>query len=124
MKLNQTSGTETGTVLIISITTITILTLICATSLYIMSQNANSGMQTASWQQALSGAESAIDRGIVALNTNPNGWSGWKTVPSASLPSTQPSHPSRETQATGPPTTTGQYNYMILPTVISQGEGK
>jgi hypothetical protein len=117
MKLNHTPGTENGTVLIISITTITILTLICATSLYVMSQNANSGMQTASWQQALSGAESAIDRGIVALNTN--SWTGWKTVTSGSLPSTKPSGGSSASGAPG----TGQYNYMILPTVISQGEG-
>src|SRR5437660_10643949 len=103
MKLNHTPGTENGTVLIISITTITILTLICATSLYIMSQNANSGMQTASWQQALSGAESAIDRGIVALNTS--SWTGWKTVTSTSLPSTKPSGGNSATGAPGP----GQY---------------
>jgi Tfp pilus assembly protein PilX len=130
MKINHTPGTENGTVLIISMTTITILTLICATSLYVMSQNANSGMQTASWQQALSGAESAIDRGIVALNTN--SWTGWKMVTSTSLPTTKPSG---GTSVSCPPATpctppnnscapcSGSYYYMILPTVISQGEG-
>src|SRR6266446_5872116 len=62
--------TERGSVLLVALLTITILTLICATSLYVTSQNANAGMQTASWQQALTGAESGVDQAIRALNTS------------------------------------------------------
>jgi len=45
-----------GSVLLVAILTLTILTAICATSLYVATQNTNSTSQTASWQAALSGA--------------------------------------------------------------------
>ena len=70
--------------------TITILALICATSLYITSQNATSDMQTASWQQSLTAAESGVDAAIRALN-NKN-WTNWISVNQNAndLPATEP----------------------------------
>jgi hypothetical protein len=115
------SKTERASVLVTSLLTITVLTLIAGTSLYIASQNGNSGMQTASWQQALSAAESAINWGIVTLNrgpTNSSSWSGWKTV-NTTMPATKPSG---GTNAAGPPVA-GSYNYLIPDDVTSQGEG-
>jgi Tfp pilus assembly protein PilX len=69
---------ERGSVLVTALITITILTLICATSLYVASQNTNAGMQTASWQQALSGAESAADLAFNALNNASASGSAWR----------------------------------------------
>src|SRR6266705_4905647 len=92
MKINCFKS-ERGTILVIALVTITIMTLLCATSLYVASQNTNSTMQTASWQQSLTGAESAVDQAINALNLNAQGsnaaWTNWKTQ-ITSLPNTQP----------------------------------
>src|SRR3954452_5734171 len=65
---NVSVGKEKGSVLITALMTITIITMICATSLFIASQNTNTGMQTAGWQQALTGTESGIDAAVRALN--------------------------------------------------------
>jgi len=46
--------------LVIAILMITIPTLICATSILVTTQNAGPNMQTASWQQALTGAEAGV----------------------------------------------------------------
>ena len=94
--------------LMITVLTIAVLMMLCVTSLYITSQNANAGMQAASWQQALSGTESAIDQAIAALNTN--SWTNWVTL-SGSLPNLQPQPGSTPPAATGPPGS-GQYNYL------------
>jgi hypothetical protein len=104
---------ERGSVLVTALITITILTLICATSLYIASQNTNAGMQTASWQQALSGAESAVDQAFDALNSG--AWTGWKTV-NGSPPTTKPTGGSN---ANGPPPST-KYNYLIPSNITFQ----
>jgi hypothetical protein len=117
-------NTEQGSVLITAFLTITILTLICATSLYVTSQNQNSGMQTASWQQALAGAEAGVDTAVRALNTGT--WTGWnyQTYGSNTLPNTKPpyvfSSPSGTATPSSPyPTASGtpsstQYNYYLL----------
>ena len=86
-----------GNVLVTALMTITILTFICATSLYIASQNANAGLQAAGWQQALTGSENGVTKAIDALNTGT--WTGWKTVGSTSLPTTQPTGGSTATAA-------------------------
>jgi Tfp pilus assembly protein PilX len=72
---------KSGTVLITSLMTITILSMICATSLYVVTQHQTAGLQIASWQQALSGAESAADQAIRALNTGT--WTNWVTYAGA-----------------------------------------
>ena len=127
MKINGFKS-ERGTILVIALVTITIMTLLCATSLYVTSQNTNSTMQTASWQQALTGAESAVDQAINALNLNAQGsgsaWTNWKTQV-ASLPSTQPpagSPAPTSTNASGPPSSSS-YNYLIPSAITLQGEG-
>jgi Tfp pilus assembly protein PilX len=112
MKIN--SGTsERGSVLVTALITITILTMICATSLYVASQNTNAGMQAASWQQALSGAESAVDQAFNALNTG--AWTGWKAV-NGSPPTTKPSGGGNANSA--PPST--KYNYLIPSNITFQ----
>ena len=98
---------QKGSVLLIALLTITILTLLCATSLYITSQDASATTQTTSWEQSLSGAEAAVDNAMNALNTN--SWSGWYTITNSSLPTAQPS-PSGTPNAASTPGS-GKYNY-------------
>ncbi len=99
--------------------TITILTMICATSLYIMSQNANATTQTASWQQSLSGAESAVDQAMSEMNNRaltPGKWTtGWYTV-TGTLPSGKPAPTGTLVPAIDFPAA-GSYNYYIPPTL-------
>jgi hypothetical protein len=112
MKIQITSR-QRASVLMTSLLTITILTMICATSLYITSQNGNATTQTVSWQQALTGAEAAVDQAMNALNTNTSaGWSQWYTVTPAdgNLPQARPS-PGGTPNATGTPGS-GKYNYF------------
>ena len=124
---------EQGSVLITAFLTITILTMICATSLYVTSQNQNSGMQTASWQQSLSGAESGVDMAIRALNTG--SWSNqWYTYSygSNTLPNTKPPYPFSSPSGTATPSSpyptaaaapsSGQYNFHFLGTGASSPE--
>ncbi|PYJ11369.1 MAG: hypothetical protein DMF06_02855 [Verrucomicrobia bacterium] len=121
MKIDPTAQSEKGSVLITCIVTITILTMICATSLYITSQNANSGMQTASWQLALAGAESAVDSAYNALNTNQ--WTGWQKVSGiTSLPTAEPTAGSTATSVPSP-APNFEYNYYLPPALSLQGEG-
>jgi hypothetical protein len=97
--MNRSSDSkENGSVLVIALMTITIVSMICATSIYIASQNAYTGMQVAGWQQTLTGAESGIDAAVRALNayvspppnTSPAAaWANWYTVNSA-LPTPSP----------------------------------
>lgn len=99
----------------VSLFTITILTMICATSLYVTSQNANATTQTASWQQALAGAEAGVDQAMDALNRS--AWSGWYTangIPPAAKPSPTPS----STAAVAYPSP-GKYNYYTPGTLAA-----
>src|SRR5713101_6181099 len=105
----QSGQHKDGSILMMGLITITILTLICATSLYVTSQDANATTQTTSWQQAMAGAEAAVDQAMNGLNTGT--WTGWSSQPPApgnSLPTTQPT-PSG-TPAIGAPDST-HYNY-------------
>lgn len=113
--LKLTSARETGSVLMVAILTITVLTFLCATSLYVTSQDASATTQTTSWQQSLSAAEGAADIGFNALNTG--NWSNWFTV-TGTIGWTQPSGGVVATGAPG----TGKYNYYIPPAMALQGE--
>lgn len=96
----------------VALLTITILTMICATSLYVTSQNTNATAQTASWHQALAGAESAVDQAMSALNKE--SWTGWYTAQydaTGKLPTSKPAPPN-PIAATGYPAL-GSYNYYI-----------
>jgi len=120
MKTNLNLKNE-GSVLIMALFTISILTFICATSLYIASQNSTTGVQTAAWQQSLTAAESGVDAAVRALNTGV--WTNWKTVSTATLPTTEP--PSGTgSNASGKPTSS-QYNYLPSSalSLSMQGEG-
>jgi hypothetical protein len=70
-----------GSVLIMTLLTITILSLICATTLYIGTQNTAAGMHAAGWQEALTTAESGMAVATRALNKN--SWTNWRTVSTA-----------------------------------------
>ncbi|MEO5717913.1 MAG: hypothetical protein ABIR29_05005 [Chthoniobacterales bacterium] len=106
--------TEKGSVLMTAVFTITILTMICATSLYVTTQNANATTQTASWQQALAGAEGAVDQGMSALNSQT--WTGWYTA-AKPLPAGKPNS-INPIPASGPPAT-GSYNYYFPSTLAT-----
>ena len=113
-----------GSVLVIALLTITILTLICATSLHVTSENASTGMEVTSWQQALSAAESGIDAGVRALNDDANNyssnaWTNWvsvnQTVTSGAygLPTTEPTSSSSPAPSAAPkPSPGATYNYL------------
>jgi hypothetical protein len=122
MKIDQ-RNTNRGSVLIVAILTITILMLICATSLYITSQNATSDMQTASWQQSLTAAESGVDAAIRALNNKT--WTNWISVnqTGTDLPTTEPA-PSPSPAASAAPDSS-HFNYLPSSalTLTMQGEG-
>lgn len=94
--------------------TITLLTIICATSLYVTSQNANATTQTASWQQALAGAEGAVDQAMSALNSQT--WTGWYTA-AKPLPTGKPNSVN-PIPASGPPAS-GSYNYYFPSTLAT-----
>jgi Tfp pilus assembly protein PilX len=100
---------QEGSVLVIAILMITILTMICAVTLQITTQNAGANMQTASWQQALTGAEAGVDAAMNALNTNTAaGWTGWSTfagAPGFTQPGASPA------PATAAPAA-GSFNYL------------
>src|SRR5215467_1061244 len=110
------SNNHKGSVLVIVLLTITILTMICAGSLYITSQDANATTQTTSWQQSLTGAEAAVDIAMNELDTST--WTGWYTI-TGSLPKSKPTDTS--TPATGAPAV-GQYNYYVPAALSLQGE--
>ncbi len=101
--------------------TITIMTMICATSLYISTQNSGSAMRTAGWQQALTAAEAGIDVGIRALNaqasSSPSPWQGWKSVSYSTSTYALPAvEPTALAPPTAPPTgTPGNNVYYYYP---------
>jgi len=106
----------------IAMLTITIITLICATSLYVISQDSTATTQTTAWQQALAGAEAAVDHGINALNTGV--WTNvtgnndnWYTV-TGSLPTSKPRGGSTANAVPG----NDNYNYYFPPSLSLQGE--
>ena len=112
---------QTGSVLLTCLLTITILTMICATSLYVVSQNATGGVQTAAWQQSLTVAESGVDAAVRALNSG--SWTNWKTISTATLPSAEPTATATPSATAKP--TSSQYNYLPSSslTFTMQGEG-
>jgi hypothetical protein len=125
MKRNYRIHHTKGSVLITTLLTITLLVLICATSLYIVAQNASSNVQSASWQQALSGAESAVDQAFNTLNLSAQQggggpWNGWKNVRWTSLPTlpiTQPTPSSGSFPNADKPPLPGYLNLYVAPTL-------
>jgi hypothetical protein len=116
----QSGQHQQGSILLLVMMTITILTLICATSLYVTKYSANATTQTTSWQQAMAGAEAAVDAAMNALNTNT--WTGWYTVTGTSVPSTQPSPAGTPFPVgSGALPAAGQYNYYSTSFAL-QGE--
>jgi hypothetical protein len=108
---------EHGSVLLVTLLTITIMTLICATTLYIGIQNTSSGMQTAGWQQSLMAAEAGIDAAIRALNSTSasRAWTNWRTVSSA-LPTSGAGYSYEPASGSGSAASglpsSSQYNYL------------
>src|SRR3954470_13012665 len=74
-----------GSILVWTVMTITVLSLLAAEVIRLVSLKYQSALQTASWQEALLAAESGIDLGIVELRKSlfpsPNqGWDGWNNT--------------------------------------------
>jgi len=84
----QSGQHEDGSILMMGLITITILTLICATSLYVTSQDANATRRPPVEQQAMAGAEAAVDQAMNGLNTGT--WTGWSSQPPARETRCQP----------------------------------
>ncbi len=121
------SKREDGSVLMVTMFSVLIMTLICATSLFVAGQNNSTGLQAAGWQQALTGAESGVDAAVRALNTNV--WTfpdasgspiSWRTasVSGGSLPTVEPS-PGTGSVAISTPTGGGAPTYNYLPSQVS-----
>jgi len=84
--------------------------MLATTSLYIAGQNQTTGTQVASWQQAMTAAESGVDEAVAALNNN--SWTNWNKVTQSgtSLPSAENGITSLGSATVSP--TTGFYNYL------------
>ena len=106
---------QRGSVLVVSLFTVTILSLIFATTMLIATNQQHVVYQIASWQEALHGAESGADLAMAALNGH--SWTGWKTL-TGTPPKTVPTGGMTSTGA--PPT--GSYNYLST-TFTHAGEG-
>jgi hypothetical protein len=108
MKTNFTSND--GSVLITAFLTITLIVLLASTSLYVAGQNQTTGSQAASWQQAMTAAESGVDKAVAALNTG--NWNTWSKVTQTgtNLPSVETGITTSGSATSAP--ATGYYNYL------------
>ncbi len=84
--MRRTNSITEGSVLIWTILTITILSLVSAELLHVLSGKYMGTLHTATWQEALLAAESGVDLAVVQLRKSlypaPNhAWEGWSTVP-------------------------------------------
>src|SRR3954463_9146177 len=75
-----------GSILVWTVMTITVLSLLAAEVIRMVSLKYQSALQTATWQESLLAAESGIDLGIVELRKSlfpaPNhAWEGWNNTP-------------------------------------------
>src|SRR3954468_6208847 len=75
-----------GSILVWTVMTITILSLLAAEVIRLVSFKYQSALQTATWQEALLAAESGVDLGIVELRKSlfpaPNhAWETWSNSP-------------------------------------------
>ena len=82
----QTQKTETGSVLLWTVITITVLSLFAAEVIRTVSTKYQHALQTSTWQEALHAAESGIDLAIMELRKSlypaPNGaWDAWNDIP-------------------------------------------
>ncbi|MFL6584152.1 MAG: hypothetical protein ACJ8KU_06510 [Chthoniobacterales bacterium] len=83
MRLRPTSNS--GSILIWTIIVITVLSLVAAELLEVISSKYFNAMHTATWQEALLGAESGVDLAIIELRKslypNNQAWQDWNAAP-------------------------------------------
>ncbi|MEY2530498.1 MAG: hypothetical protein QOI96_583 [Verrucomicrobiota bacterium] len=84
--MHTRNHTVQGSILVWTVLTIAILSLLGAEVMRLVSIKYEHALQTATWQEALLGAESGIDLGIVELRKSlfpaPNqAWNGWNNIP-------------------------------------------
>src|SRR3982750_4136645 len=84
--MRRQDSTKTGSVLVWTVLIIRILSLIATETLRLVTAKYQNALQTATWQEALLGAESGIDLAIVELRKSlyppPNhAWEGWNNSP-------------------------------------------
>ena len=86
--MRRTNSARSGSALVWTLMVITILSLVAAELLQVISGKYHSTLHTAVWQEALVAAESGVDLAIIELRKSlypsPNGaWTGWNTDPGA-----------------------------------------
>jgi hypothetical protein len=106
-----------GSVLVLSLFCVAILSFLLASTLLTSENGYHVAFQTASWQEAIQGAEAGVDLAMAALNGGQ--WSAWQTA-SGSPPRTTPIAVTA-VAATEPPGA-GNYNYQTI-TLSHAGEG-
>jgi len=84
--MHQRNSTVQGSILVWTVLTIAILSILATEVVRLVSIKYESALQTATWQEALLGAESGIDLAIVELRKSlfpvPNhAWDGWNNTP-------------------------------------------
>lgn len=89
--MRRAHSTVAGSVLIWTLLTITILSLVAAQLLQVVSSKYYGTLHTAVWQESLLAAESGVDLAIVELRKSlypaPNhAWEGWNTSPGQGVP--------------------------------------
>ena len=119
MKTPQPTHHESGSVLVTSLITTTILSVICGTTLYITSQNYNTASQTVAWHQALNAAESGVNQAIAALNNET--WTNWGVYDSP-VPNIAPAASPAPAVPTSAPDTT-HYNLFRTTSIPLQTGG-
>src|SRR4051794_4531551 len=88
----RTANKTEGSILVWTVLTIGILSLLAAEVLRVITAKYENALQTATWQEALLGAESGIDLAIVELRKSlfpsPNhAWEGWNNTPADGITS-------------------------------------
>ena len=86
--MKRTNPARTGSALVWTLLVITVLSLVAAELLQVISGKYHSTLHTAVWQEALVAAESGVDLAIIELRKSlypsPNGaWTDWNTDPGA-----------------------------------------
>jgi hypothetical protein len=84
--MRRAKSTDRGSVLIWTVLVITILSLAGAELLQVLSSKYYNALHTATWQEALTAAESGVDLAIIELRKSlypppNNSWEGWSTPP-------------------------------------------
>src|ERR1700682_5486547 len=119
LSIKSTGCHRAGSVIVITLLTLAILSVIAAGTLSVVSSKYNSTFQASSWQESLQGAEAGVDIAMAALNDG-SSWTGWNQVNSSPPPRSAPSGSFATPTARPSP---GQYYFYQPPALTHVGEG-